>query len=82
MSKNSQNKLPANPVVLITGGAGFLGRSIVAELFQESSKIQPKEVRVFDLKPYSGEHSGRIRFILGDVRDTGALKQNSLEKPQ
>ena len=75
MSKNSQNKLPSDPVVLITGGSGFLGKSIVAELFAEDSVLRPKEIRVLDLQPYAGDYADRIHFISGDVRDVDSLNE-------
>ncbi len=75
MSKNSQNKLPSDPVVLITGGSGFLGKSVVAEIFAEDSVLHPKEVRLLDLVPYTGDYTDRIQFISGDIRDKGTLNK-------
>ncbi len=39
--------------VLVTGGAGFLGRAILRELSRPSPKggASLKEIRVFDLEP-------------------------------
>ena len=51
-------------VVLVTGGAGFLGQHVVKLLQERGENI--KEIRVFDIKPYEdklGEAStafGRI----------------------
>ena len=75
MSKNSQNSIPPDPVVLITGGSGFLGKSIVSELLEADSILNPKEIRVYDIEPYSGEHVDRIQFTQGDIRDVEALNE-------
>ncbi len=54
-------------VVLVTGGAGFLGQHVVKLLQERGENI--KEIRVFDIKPYEdklGEAStafGRIWML-------------------
>ncbi len=57
------------PVLLVTGGSGFLGKTIVKELLEESSPITPKEVRIFDINPYNGISDERIKMIRGDIRN-------------
>ncbi len=61
------------PVLLITGGAGFLGRVIVQEFLAEDSPLVPKEIRVFDLVPYPGNEDKRVVGIQGDIRNYDAL---------
>ena len=61
--------------ILITGGTGFLGRSLVKEI----AKFQPQSIRIFsrdELKHYEMEGkmgkdypTEKIRHFVGDVRD-------------
>jgi nucleoside-diphosphate-sugar epimerase len=62
--------------VLVTGGSGFLGKSIVRELLEEGAPVRANLVRVFDLKD-AEEHRAdrRIEFFKGDVREASALNE-------
>jgi len=62
-SKDSDSKLN----ILVTGGSGFLGKAIVYELLDQASPIHVKEMKILDLKEYSGSSDERIRFIKGDI---------------
>lgn len=66
----SQKKL-----ILLTGGAGFLGKAIIQELLDKSSPIELKELRVFDLNQPEKPYDARIKFIKGDVKDRAALME-------
>jgi 3beta-hydroxy-delta5-steroid dehydrogenase / steroid delta-isomerase len=59
-------------IILITGGAGFLGQHIV-RLLQDGNYTKVKEIRIVDLKPYENrlKHSNTIPLIsyVGDIRD-------------
>jgi len=57
------------PTILVTGGSGFLGKSIVKELLDPNSPIDPAEIRVFDFKPYNGIQNEKVTFIQGDIRN-------------
>ncbi|MCX6245110.1 MAG: NAD-dependent epimerase/dehydratase family protein [Bacteroidetes bacterium] len=59
--------------ILLTGGSGFLGRAIVAELTDPSSPLKFSHLRVFDLKEYSGPEKDLMEFISGDIRDYSAV---------
>jgi UDP-glucose 4-epimerase len=48
--------------VLVTGGAGFIGRRVVAALLADGA-----EVTVADLKPFAGDPS--VRVVTGDLVD-------------
>lgn len=65
------------PVILITGGSGFLGKAIVDELLAPDSLIEAKEIRVLDIKPFKGENENNITFIQGDIRDYEVLHKAS-----
>jgi len=67
MENSNSNK--NQPIVLLTGGSGFLGKAIVRELTDLSSPIKPKEIRIFDIKPYAGVGDERIKFIQCDIRN-------------
>jgi nucleoside-diphosphate-sugar epimerase len=69
------NKGEENPVMLITGGSGFLGQFMVKELLDPSSPLQPKEIRVFDLKPFPSALPDKVSFINGDVTDLVSLSK-------
>ncbi len=60
--------LNSRPVILVTGGSGFLGKNIVKELLAPDSPIDPSEIRVFDIKSYNGIQNDKVTFIQGDIR--------------
>lgn len=61
--------------VLITGGAGFLGKAIIRELLDPSSPVIPAKIRIFDqADPLDNYADGQIEYIRGDIRDFDALK--------
>lgn len=61
--------------VLLTGGAGFLGRALVAELLSPDSPVAVSLLRIFDVKRYDGPADARIEHITGDLRDADALRR-------
>lgn len=70
--KKSITKALQNKVVLVTGGTGSFGKTIVRELLQ----YKPKEIRVFsrgedkqDRMRYALPATNKLNFILGDIRD-------------
>ncbi|MEY2703737.1 MAG: hypothetical protein RLY43_2376, partial [Bacteroidota bacterium] len=69
-----------NKVILITGGAGSIGSSLVREIF----KYEPKAVRILDIhefslhkleRSFSEEEREKSRFFVGDVRDRDRLNR-------
>jgi nucleoside-diphosphate-sugar epimerase len=75
MAENKKNTGIENPVVLITGGSGFLGKAIVDELLDPSSVIKAKEIRVFDIRPFKGINENKIKYIQGDIQDYQAVNE-------
>jgi nucleoside-diphosphate-sugar epimerase len=65
----TENKSSNTPIVLITGGSGFLGSRIVSEFLDADSPVKAANVYIFDLKEYPGPADERIRFIRGDIRN-------------
>ena len=62
--------------ILVTGGAGFLGRSIVSELLDPGSPVQAAKIRIFDIKtPEDQWTDPRIDFVKGDILDLESLKK-------
>jgi UDP-glucose 4-epimerase len=52
--------------ILVTGGSGFIGRHVVAELAAEGA-----QVRVIDLQPHSDP---AVDVVIGDIADPDALE--------
>jgi nucleoside-diphosphate-sugar epimerase len=69
MDQNRENTSTENPVVLVTGGSGFLGQNIVNELLEPGSVIKAKEIRVLDIKAFEGKNKDQVRFYLGDIQN-------------
>lgn len=66
--------------VLITGGAGFLGRRLAAKLLQrgtlknaELREEKIEKITLFDVVPALGFNDPRINVVTGDVSDPEAL---------
>jgi len=57
------------PVCLVTGGAGYLGTSLIDHLVQLGC-----EVHSFDMKPAVGS-SSHVKSFVGDIRDYRALRE-------
>lgn len=66
--ENSNSKI-IQPIIVVTGASGFLGKNIVKELLDPTSPIKPKEIRVFDIKSFAGIQDEIIKVINGDVRN-------------
>lgn len=66
-------------VVLITGGTGFLGRSLTKEIL----KHDPRSIRIFSRDEFKhhkfqeefSEHKAKIRSLIGNVRDYERLRK-------
>jgi nucleoside-diphosphate-sugar epimerase len=61
--------------ILVTGGSGFLGKAIVAELADPASPLKTDLIRVFDINDYTGEENDRIEFCKGDIRDVSKAEE-------
>lgn len=79
IQKKRNNFFTVMSIVLITGGAGFLGQHIV-KLLQEREQDSVKEIRILDLVPYENrlEHVKKIPVttIIGDICNYNAIKDS------
>jgi len=68
---------PTGPAILITGGAGFIGRAVLAELAKpgETAVLRPREVRVIDVRPGALADRPDITAIAGDIRSPDDLRR-------
>ena len=71
MGDNNQEK----PVILVTGGAGFLGKAIVKEFLGKDSLVSPAQLRIYDMLPSPGYSDERVAYYQGDIRDYPRLKE-------
>jgi nucleoside-diphosphate-sugar epimerase len=55
--------------ILLTGGSGFTGRAIVAELLDPASPIKTDLLRIFDIDEFKGLADSRLELIRGNIRD-------------
>jgi nucleoside-diphosphate-sugar epimerase len=68
------NPDPNRPVVLITGGEGFVGKALLHELLKPAPLLQPREIRVFDRSPTNGAARPGVTRVRGDVRNPDDLR--------
>jgi len=59
--------------ILLTGGSGFLGTSLIQELMDVSSPIPVRELRILDLQPIKDHTDPRITVTIGDVTNRDIL---------
>ncbi len=55
--------------VLVTGGAGFLGKAIVDEFLDANSPVDIQELRILDIKEPDGISDERVHYLKGDIRE-------------
>jgi sterol-4alpha-carboxylate 3-dehydrogenase (decarboxylating) len=59
--------------ILLTGGSGFMGKAIAAELLDQHCPFEVSMLRIFDVNKYTGPPDPRLEFLSGDVRDYRAV---------
>jgi sterol-4alpha-carboxylate 3-dehydrogenase (decarboxylating) len=61
--------------ILITGGSGFLGRTIVNELLEPSLGIKVRNIRILDIRIFPEELPEKASIIEGDVRNYESVRE-------
>ncbi len=64
----------SGPVVVVTGGSGFLGHVLVGQLLERTDALAPSEVRVFDPRAPRHDHP-KLTHVRGDVRSLEATRR-------
>ena len=75
MSHSNSGPEKASLNILITGGAGFLGKALVSEALAADSPVKVATLRIYDLKNYDGPSDDRIEMIQGDLLDRKAFQR-------
>ena len=67
--------IPKDKRIFITGGTGFLGRSLIQRLYKDNEIIiySRDEAKHYSMK----EEYPNIHFVIGDIRDKDLLKRSS-----
>ena len=63
------------PNVLITGGAGFLGRRLIEELIDQNSSLTPSSITVLDIRSAPRGLPAGVDHITTDIRDFAGVKK-------
>lgn len=71
--KQTTARTKGKHTILVTGGAGFLGRALVHELLKPGCPLSPKEIRLMDLHPAGTPTRKGVTEIKGDVRSMDDL---------
>lgn len=77
MSFNKEIKLFTNKILIITGGTGSFGQTVLKRFLD----TEVKEIRIFSRDEKKQEdmriafNNPKLRFYIGDVRDAGSLRQ-------
>ena len=61
--------------VLVTGGAGFLGKAILQELLEGAAPLKPGLVRVLDVATPPPGINGHVEYVQGDIRDRDLVEK-------
>jgi len=62
---------PSAPHILVTGGSGFIGRTLVKKLVARGTSVI-----VYDIVPFPDPEpiNSRVKYLSGDIRDTRTLE--------
>ena len=56
------------PLILVTGGAGFLGQAVVRRCLARGYRV-----RILGRTPLTGELASQIEFVRGDIGDRATV---------
>lgn len=62
-------------VVVVTGGSGCLGHTVIEQLLEQGGVLGPVEVRSFDLRPSGRPQREGLSEIVGDIRSLADLRR-------
>lgn len=68
--------LPADPLVLVTGGGGGLGREIATQFLQRGARVHVCDIDAARLKEFADQHDPRrLKFSCVDMGDALAMQR-------
>ncbi|ADI27365.1 NAD(P)-dependent oxidoreductase [Geobacillus sp. C56-T3] len=62
-------------MILVTGGAGYVGAQLVEELIRDGYKVRVLDWFIYEDNPYSPEIDAVIEKIKGDIRNAETVKK-------
>lgn len=73
--KGAYGKAPSQTLVLVTGGAGYVGSVLVPKILSAGYRVRVLDAMYFGSSGLDG-CSGRCEVVAGDIRELGVIKRS------